>query len=42
MSLLGRTFDGQRISVIGGTSGIGAAIACKAAEAGADVVTAGR
>ena len=35
-------FDGQRIAVVGGTSGIGAAIARQAAAAGAAVVAAGR
>lgn len=35
-------FEGQRIAVIGGTSGIGAAIARLAAAAGAEVVAAGR
>jgi NAD(P)-dependent dehydrogenase (short-subunit alcohol dehydrogenase family) len=42
MSLRTGTFAGQRIAVIGGTSGIGAAIARLAAEAGADVIAAGR
>jgi NAD(P)-dependent dehydrogenase (short-subunit alcohol dehydrogenase family) len=42
MSMPGRIFEGQRISVIGGTSGIGAAMARQAAEAGADVIVAGR
>jgi len=35
-------FEGQKIAVIGGTSGIGAAIARLAAEAGAEIVAAGR
>lgn len=37
-----KIFEGQRIAVIGGTSGIGAAMARQAAEEGAEVVTAGR
>jgi NAD(P)-dependent dehydrogenase (short-subunit alcohol dehydrogenase family) len=37
----GTSFQGQRIAVIGGTSGIGAAIARGASAAGADVVAAG-
>jgi NAD(P)-dependent dehydrogenase (short-subunit alcohol dehydrogenase family) len=36
------SFEGQKIAVIGGTSGIGAAIARLAAKAGAEVVAAGR
>ena len=35
-------FAGQRIAVVGGTSGIGAAIVRQAAAAGAEVVAAGR
>jgi len=42
MSLPSRTFEGQKIAVIGGTSGIGAAMARLAAESGADVIAAGR
>jgi NAD(P)-dependent dehydrogenase (short-subunit alcohol dehydrogenase family) len=42
MSDIVKTFDGQKIAVVGGTSGIGAAIARRAAEAGAEVVAAGR
>ena len=36
------SFAGQRIAVVGGTSGIGAAIARQATAAGAEVVAAGR
>jgi NAD(P)-dependent dehydrogenase (short-subunit alcohol dehydrogenase family) len=42
MTLPGGPFAGQKIAVVGGTSGIGAAIARQAAAARAEVVTAGR
>lgn len=34
--------DGRRVAIVGGASGIGAAIAARAAEAGAEVIVAGR
>lgn len=37
-----KVFEGQRIAVIGGTSGIGAAIARLALDAGAEVIAGGR
>jgi NAD(P)-dependent dehydrogenase (short-subunit alcohol dehydrogenase family) len=41
MSLPRRSFEAQRVAVIGGASGIGAAVARKAAEAGAAIIAVG-